>query len=57
VTRRHTARERVHAPINPTQRFDRRPRELFPGLPRVHALQPTDAAIAAAAEERNKAAS
>jgi len=41
---------------NPTQPFDRRPRELFAGLPRVHALQPTDAAIAAA-EERNKAAS
>ena len=41
---------------NPTQPFDRRPQELFPGLPRVRALQPTDAAIAAA-EERNKAAS
>ena len=41
---------------NPTQPFAGRPVELFPGLPRVHALQHTDAAIAAG-EGRNKAAS
>jgi transcriptional regulator with PAS, ATPase and Fis domain len=41
---------------NPTQPFAGRPLELFPGLPRVHTLQHTDAAISAAAG-RNKAAS
>lgn len=41
---------------NPTQPFDRRPRELFPALPRTHALQPTDA-VGAAAEEYKKAVS
>ena len=40
---------------NPTQSFDRRPRELFPGLPPVHALQPTDVNIATV--EHKKAAS
>ena len=41
---------------NPTQPCDRRPRELFPALPRAHALQPTDA-VGAAAEEYKKAVS